>query len=66
MTPAQVAFWDQAFALAVKGEDWKQDFERNAWAEDFMSSAATHKHLDSEHQLLAKMLGDLGVIPEKK
>ena len=66
MTPPQVAFWDQAFALAVKGEDWKQDLEKNAWAEDFMSSAATRKHLDSEHQLLARMLGDLGVIPEKK
>lgn len=66
MTPPQVAFWDRAFALAVKGEDWKQDLEKNAWAEDFMASAATRKHLDSEHQLLARMLGDLGVIPEKK
>lgn len=62
LTPAQVAFWDQAFAKAVQGEDWKQDLEKNAWAEDFMASAETRKHLDSEHELLGRMLTDLGLI----
>jgi len=66
LTPAQIAFWDQAFAKAVQGEDWKQDVETNAWAEDFMGNAATRKHLDSEYELLKGMLGDLGVIPEKR
>lgn len=66
LTPAQVAFWDQAFARSIQGEEWKQDLEKNAWAEDFMASAATRKHLDSEYQLLARMLGDLGVVPEKR
>jgi putative tricarboxylic transport membrane protein len=62
----QVAFWDQAFARAVKGEEWKKDVEQNAWVEDFMTSAATGKHLDSEEALLKGMLADLGVIPEKR
>jgi len=66
LSPAQIAFWDQAFAKAVQGEDWKQDVESNAWAEDFMGNAATRKHLDSEYELLKGMLGDLGVIPEKR
>jgi len=66
LTPAQIAFWDQAFAKAVQGDDWKQDVEKNAWAEDFMGNAATLKHLDSEYALLKGMLGELGVIPAKQ
>jgi len=66
LAPAEIAFWDQAFAKAVEGEDWKQDVAKNAWAEDLKTSAETRKHLDSEYALLKGMLGDLGVIPEKR
>jgi putative tricarboxylic transport membrane protein len=66
MAPAQVAFWDQAFARAVQGEDWKKDVEMNVWAEDYMNSAATRKHLDSEYQVMTRIMNDLGVVPEKR
>jgi putative tricarboxylic transport membrane protein len=66
LTVPQLAFWDQAFAKAIQGEEWKQDLAKNAWAEDFMGSAATRKHLDSEHELLSGMLAELGLIPEKR
>lgn len=62
LTPAQTAFWDQAFAKVIQAEEWKQDLERNAWAEDFRGSAETRKHLDAEYELLKKMLVDLGVV----
>ena len=62
LTPAQTAFWDDAFGKAVQAEEWKKDLEKNAWAEDFMGHAETRKHLDSEHQILTKMLADLGVL----
>lgn len=62
LTPQQVAFWDQAFAKAVRGEEWKRDLEDNGWAEDFRASAETRKHLDAEYELLAKMLADLGMV----
>jgi putative tricarboxylic transport membrane protein len=65
LAPAQVAFWDQAFAKMIQGEDWKQDLERNAWAGDYMSSADTRRHLDQEHEVMTRMLGDLGVIPAR-
>lgn len=61
LTPAQTAFWDQAFAKAVQADEWKKDLEKNAWAEDFMGSAETRKHLDTENQIMTKMLVDLGV-----
>ena len=66
LTAPQIAFWDQAFARAIKGEEWKKDVEQNAWVEDFMTSAATGKHLENEEALLKGMLADLGVIPEKR
>lgn len=66
MTAPQIAFWDQAFAKAVEGEDWKKDVEANVWAEDFMASAATRKHLDTELAILGRVMADLGVVPEKK
>ena len=62
----EIAFWDQAFAKAVQGEDWKQDLSKNAWAEDLKSAAETRKHLDSEFALLKGMLGDLGVLPARQ
>lgn len=61
LTPAQVAFWDQAFAKIVQDDEWQQDLQKNSWADGFLNSAATRKHLDAEYELLRKMLADLGV-----
>ncbi len=62
LSPAQMAFWDQAFAQLVKAPEWKQDVERNAWAEDFMNSAQTLRHLESETESMQKLLAELGVL----
>jgi putative tricarboxylic transport membrane protein len=62
LTAAQIAFWDQAFALAVQAEEWKKDLEKNAWAEDLMGSAETRRHLDHEQRVMTKMLAELGVV----
>ncbi len=66
LTAPQVAFWDQAFARAVKSEEWRKDLEQNAWAGDLLGSAATRKHLEGEEELLKGMLAELGVIPAKQ
>ena len=62
VTPAQVAFWEQAFAKIVQAENWKKDLEDNAWADDLRGAAETRKHLEAEHELLSRMLTELGVI----
>jgi putative tricarboxylic transport membrane protein len=62
LTPGQVAFWDQAFARAIRTDEWKRDLEENGWGEDFKPSAETRKHLDSEYEMLARMLADLGLV----
>jgi putative tricarboxylic transport membrane protein len=66
LTAQQIAFWDQAFARAVKSEEWKKDIEQNAWGEDYTGSAATRKQLDAEEALLKSMLAELGVMPAKQ
>ncbi len=66
LKPAEIAFWDKAFAQAVQGKEWKEDVAENAWAEDLKNAADTRKHLDSEYALIKGLLGELGVLPEKK
>lgn len=62
LTKAQLAFWDKTFAQLAKAPEWKQDVERNAWAEDLMNSAQTLRHLESETEILQKLLLELGVV----
>lgn len=62
LTPAQIAFWDEAFARIVRTEEWKNDLDRNGWAEGFLRSAEARRHLDAEYGMLAKMLADLGMV----
>jgi putative tricarboxylic transport membrane protein len=66
LSASQIAFWDQAFAQAVKADEWKKDLERNAWSEDLLTSAATRKHLEAEEALLKGMLAELGVLPARQ
>jgi putative tricarboxylic transport membrane protein len=61
LSAAQTAFWDQAFARVVQGEEWKKELEDNGWADGFTGTAETRRHLDAEYELLKKMLADLGV-----
>jgi len=65
LTPAQIAFWEQAFAKVVEADEWKQDLEKNAWNEDFRGSAETRRHLDAEYKLLSTILVELGVVAPK-
>ena len=62
LTPAQIAFWDQAFARVIQGDEWKKELEDNAWAEGFLGSADTRRHLDAEFDMLSRMLVELGVV----
>jgi putative tricarboxylic transport membrane protein len=64
LTPAQTAFWDQAFAKAIQGEEWRNDLERNAWAQDLRTATETRRHLDGEHELLTRLLGELGLLKQ--
>lgn len=62
LTAAQTAFWDRTFARIVEDEEWRAELEKNAWGREFKGAAETRKHLEAEHQLLEKMLAELGIV----
>jgi putative tricarboxylic transport membrane protein len=62
LTAAQIAYWDQAFARVAQSDDWKKELEDNAWAEGYLNSADTRRHLDAEFEMLGRMLVELGVV----
>lgn len=62
LTDAQIAFWDEAFAKALKTDEWRKNVARFAWAEDLQTSAETRKHLDSQYTLITGMLQELGLL----
>ena len=62
LSEAQTAFWDRAFARIVEDGSWTAELEKNAWGREFKGVAETRKFLDAEHQLLEKILADLGLV----
>jgi putative tricarboxylic transport membrane protein len=66
LTPAQIAYWDQAFEKVVRDEEWKKVQEEFLWGADFKNSAETRKFLDAENQLLRQILTELGVVSTEK
>ncbi len=60
LTPAQIAYWDRAFAALVKTEEWKKELEENYWENVYADSRGTKKRLDEEYAEYKAMLGELG------
>ena len=61
MTPAQVAFWEQALRRFTESPEWKKELEANFWTGDFMNRAETMKYLERENAALRAFLTDLGL-----
>lgn len=62
LSGAQIAWWEQAFAKLTQSEEWRKAQEENVWGADFRGAAETRRHLDSESELLRRMLVELGVV----
>jgi putative tricarboxylic transport membrane protein len=62
MTPAQIAFWDQAFSRMVEDGGWKKDLERNHWADNYLQSRAASRYLDDQYKDFRAILTDLGLV----
>jgi putative tricarboxylic transport membrane protein len=61
MTPAQLAFWEGAFARAVQSDEWKRDLERNFWTPNFVTGDAAAKYLERERVLYRKIFEEVGL-----
>jgi len=61
MTPAQIAFWDEAFLKLTRTDDWKRELERNLWSDFYMNSAQTRRFLDQQNEELRALMTDIGL-----
>jgi putative tricarboxylic transport membrane protein len=61
MTPAQVAFWEDALRRFTESGEWKKEVEANFWVSEFMNRAETMKFLERDHAALKAFLTELGL-----
>jgi len=61
LSAAQVAYWEGVLAKATKVPEWREDLERNFWADDFVTSAQFRKDLEKDYAEMKAVLTDLGM-----
>lgn len=62
MTPAQIAFWEGAFAKSVQTGEWKKYLEYNAWEWGFKNSQETLAYLKQYHDQSKALLTEIGLV----
>jgi putative tricarboxylic transport membrane protein len=61
MSPAQIAYWEQALLRFVGSDEWKKELEKNFWQSEYMRSAETRKFLDQDNAEVRTFLTELGL-----
>jgi len=61
LTPAQLAFWENALRRMAEAPDWKADLEKNHWTEHFKTGAALQQELEQDYIWLKTTLVELGL-----
>jgi putative tricarboxylic transport membrane protein len=61
MSPAQIAYWENAFARLVQSEDWRAELEKRYYRDTFMKHAETARHFEAERAQLRGILAELGL-----
>ena len=61
LTPQQVAYWEGALRKATEVAEWKDDLQKNVWADAFLGSEAFRKDLDQDYKEMRGVLVDLGL-----
>jgi putative tricarboxylic transport membrane protein len=61
ITPAQIAFWEDALARAFTGQEWKDWMTKNDVGAPPLRGAELHKYLEGQYQHTRAVLVDLGI-----
>ena len=61
LTPAQVAYWEEALRKATQVPEWRDDLERNYWSDDFVTSQQFRKDLEKDYADMKAVLVELGL-----
>ncbi len=61
LSPAQIAFWEDALRKATQTPEWRTDLEKNYWSDYFVTGAQFRKNLDQEYADIKVVLTELGL-----
>jgi putative tricarboxylic transport membrane protein len=61
LTPAQVAYWEEAMARLARAESWKKELEANFWEGRIVTGRALGEFLAAEEKEHREILGELGL-----
>jgi putative tricarboxylic transport membrane protein len=61
LSPAQVAYWEDAVRQATDTPEWKRDLETNYWSSYVVTSAQLKKDLDKEYAEMKSVLAEIGL-----
>lgn len=62
LTPAQVAFWDEALAKMTEAPEWKKNLEEGNLTQQYLKSAEFGRYLDAEYASIRGIMTELGII----
>ena len=61
ITPQQAAYWEGLLKKATEAPEWKDDLQKNVWADAFVTGAAFRKELDQDYAEMKSVLQDIGI-----
>jgi putative tricarboxylic transport membrane protein len=61
ITPQQAAYWEGLLRKATEAPEWKDDLEKNYWANVFVTGERFGKELDQDYAAMKAVLVDLGL-----
>lgn len=62
LSPAQMAFWDNALKQMAQTEAWKKELADNNWADELKTSAEARKYMDADYAELKAFLTELELV----
>jgi putative tricarboxylic transport membrane protein len=61
LTPQQTAYWQGVLRKATAAPEWKDDLEKNHWANVFVAGDEFSKELDKDYTAMKTILQELGL-----
>jgi putative tricarboxylic transport membrane protein len=65
MTPAQIAYWDNALKQLTQTDAWKKELSDNNWDNEYRNAAETKKYMDADYAELKAFLTELELVGKK-
>lgn len=65
LTPAQMAFWNNALKQMTQTDAWKKELADNNWADELKTSAEARKYMDADYAELKAFLTELELVKTK-